>query len=273
MNTAAKLLEVLRLFASEAPVWRVERIAAVLRVSQSTAYRYVAQLVRTGFLDPVASGGYVLGPTFVELDRRIRMSDPLLRAALPEIAKLRKLAAKRAGIVLTRYYRDCVMCIHSEYASADAPKVSYERGLPMSLFRGATSKAILASLPDRVLRRLYRAHASEVAAAGMGRDWKAFSGAFRQLRGAECIVTRSEVSRGRLGIAAPIVADDAVLGSLSLVVPERDLTEAETKQMSAAIVRAAGRISKSLARDNLGKPRLVARGGRVVSSGSTPPAA
>lgn len=263
MNAAAKLLEVLRLFAKGAPVWRVERIAAVLRVSQSTAYRYVAQLVRAGFLDPVASGAYVLGPTFVELDRRIRMSDPLLQAALPEMARLRKSSTKRAGIVLARYYRDCVMCIHSEYASADAPKVSYERGLPMSLFRGATSKAILAALPDRVLRRLYRAHASEVAAAGMGHDWKAFSTALRQLRSGESIVTRSEVSRGRLGIAAPIVADGAVLGSLSLVVPERDVAAAETKQMSAAIVRAAGRIGRCLARQNLGKPRLVARRHRV----------
>jgi DNA-binding IclR family transcriptional regulator len=259
VNTAAKLLEVLGLFSSEEPVWRVEHVAAALRVSQSTAYRHVAQLVRAGFLDPVAGGGYVLGPAFVEFDRRIRLSDPLLQAAKTQIARLRKAVGTRASIVLARYYRDRVMCIHIEHATPEAAQVSYERGLPMSPFRGATSKAILASLPDRVLRRLYRTRAPEIATAGMGQDWKTFSAALRDIRDAGYAITRSEVARGRVGVAAPILADGAVLGSLSVVVAARGLTEQETADFAESVVLAAGRISTALARSHLGPPRLVAR--------------
>lgn len=227
--------------------------------TQSTAYRYVAQLVRSGFLDPVAGGGYVLGPAFVEFDRRIRLSDPLLQAAQPQVARLRKVVGARASIVVARYYRDRVMCIHIDHASPAAAQVSYERGLPMSPFRGATSKAILASLPDRVLRRLYRTRAQEIATAGMGRDWRTFSAALRVIRDAGYAITRSEVARGRLGIAAPILVDGGVLGSLSVVVAARGVTASETVRIAESVVLTAGRISAALARSHLGPPRLVAR--------------
>jgi DNA-binding IclR family transcriptional regulator len=207
----------------------------------------------------VAGGGYVLGPAFVEFDRRIRLSDPLLQAAKPQVARLRKAVGARASIVVARYYRDRVMCIHIDHANPAAAQVSYERGLPMSPFRGATSKAILASLPDRVLRRLYRTRAQEIATAGMGRDWRTFSAALRVIRDAGYAITRSEVARGRVGIAAPILVDGGVLGSLSVVVTERGLTASETVRFAGSVVLTAGRISTALARSHLGPPRLVAR--------------
>jgi DNA-binding IclR family transcriptional regulator len=86
---APKVLEILLLFTVDAPRWRVDRIAARMGVSTSTAYRCVAELVRTGFLQPVSGGAYVLGPAFSEFDLRMRLSDPLLHAARQHMEALR----------------------------------------------------------------------------------------------------------------------------------------------------------------------------------------
>src|SRR5512137_3122243 len=82
---APKLLEIFQLFTVDAPRWRVDRIAERMGISTSTAYRCIAELVRAGFLQPVSGGAYVLGPAFTEFDRRMRLSDPLLRAARPHM--------------------------------------------------------------------------------------------------------------------------------------------------------------------------------------------
>ncbi len=51
-------------------------------------------------------------------------------------------------------YGDTVMCV-ADAAAGDPPfRSSYERGRPMPLLRGATSKVILADLPTRRLKQL-----------------------------------------------------------------------------------------------------------------------
>ena len=113
---APKVLEILLLFTVDAPRWRVERIAARLGVSTSTAYRCVADLARAGFLQPVSGGAYVLGPAFTELDLRMRLSDPLMRAARPHMAQLRDVLGGETTTALARYYQDRVMFVHIDRA-------------------------------------------------------------------------------------------------------------------------------------------------------------
>jgi DNA-binding IclR family transcriptional regulator len=116
-----KVLAILRLFTTSAPRWRVERIAQELAISPSTAYRCVAELVRAGFLEPVAGGHYVLGPAFIDYDLRMRQGDPLLRAAAPQMAELGAALGPTATVFLTRYYRDCVMFVHIERGRSAPP--------------------------------------------------------------------------------------------------------------------------------------------------------
>jgi DNA-binding IclR family transcriptional regulator len=56
--------------------------------------------------------------------------------------------------VLARLYGDRVICaVNERHESADLV-TSYERGRPMPLTRGATSKTILAQLDGRRLKKL-----------------------------------------------------------------------------------------------------------------------
>lgn len=238
MAGSDRAVGVLKLFTLERPVWTVEQAAAALHVSASSAYRYVAGLVDAGLLTAAASGCYTLGPAIIQYDRQIQITDPLLRAAKPVMADIKRFAPPGSTVLLCRIFRETVLCVHQE-ADPDRPnRVSYERGRPMPLFRGATSKIILAHLAPRELRRVYDANRAEVEAAALGGTWEAFRGAMAGMRRAGHAVTRAEVDPGSMGIAVPILDDSRrVLGSLSYVIP---LAEEHAAARLAALATAGG---------------------------------
>jgi DNA-binding IclR family transcriptional regulator len=238
---------VLRLFTLEKPAWTVEETAKALGVSVSSAYRYVATLSEAGFLTPASTGRYMLGPAFIQYDRQIQLTDPLLRAAEPIMGELVAYAPDGTTLVLCRVFGDVVLCVHQVLGRGPQPLVSYQRGRPMPLFRGATSKIILAYLQPHHLRRLHAEQGDEIEAAGLGADFPSFKQALAVLRKAGHAVTRHELDPGRVGIAAPILgADRRVLGSLSFIVAEAKLDKRLQDSLTALVVGGAHDIEAAL---------------------------
>jgi DNA-binding IclR family transcriptional regulator len=252
-----KVLEILLLFTVDAPRWRVDRIAARMGVSTSTAYRSVADLVRAGFLQPVSGGAYVLGPAFSEFDLRMRLSDPLLRAARPRMTQLRDVLGVGTTTVLARYHQDRVMFVHLDRMRdfPDGPT----RGQQISLFSpAAIARAMLFALPDRVLRTLYQRHATEVAAQGLGEDAREFRAHVRALRERGWATADSAIVKGHVGIAAPVVSDGAVRGSMGVALPG-PLTDGEIERIGAIVVQHANLAGAQLRQDEPDVPRLLSR--------------
>ena len=220
MAGSDRAIGALKLFTLERPDWTVEAVTAALGVSASSAYRYIATLEEAGFVTTVSNGRYTLGPAFIEGDRQIQLTDPLLRSAQPVMSDMLRFAPPDSAVLLCRLYRDTVLCVHQLTDTGHPQDLSYQRGRPMPLFRGATSKVILASMPGRELRRLFRDREAEIGAAGLGADWDTFRRSLMQVRKAGYLITRAELDQNRTGIAAPIL-DGAkrILGSLSYVIP------------------------------------------------------
>jgi DNA-binding IclR family transcriptional regulator len=241
MSSADRLLAVLQLFTPERPEWTVETAASEIGVSISTAYRYFRSLCRVGLLDPYAGGTYVLGPAIIAYDRQIRIADPLVRVAAP---LMRQLVAKAGHIgvaLLCRVYRNRVMCVHQEAEGWPEHALGYERGRPMPMFRGASSKIIFANLPARTARWFFLNSADEIAASGLGTEWDSVKAALRRIRTAGICITRAEVDPGRVGIAAPVFDPSGkVLGSVGLAVPQADGTT-QFIANATMLVQAAGR--------------------------------
>jgi DNA-binding IclR family transcriptional regulator len=80
-TTSDRVLGVLALFTHERSEWSVEDAAEALEVPVSTAYRYFKSLSSAELLIPYWPGRYVLGPAVIELDRMMRLRDPLINAA------------------------------------------------------------------------------------------------------------------------------------------------------------------------------------------------
>jgi DNA-binding IclR family transcriptional regulator len=241
------MLSVLDAFSEGAPIWTVDNIAAALGYTRATAYRYVGGLCDAGLLTRVAQGTYALGPRIIELDRQIQRCDPLLTLTEPVMEDL--LHPNRGQVVLLcSLFRETVLCVH-QAGHDKALAVSYARGRPMPLFRGATSKVILACLPERRLTRLFVGHQAEIRKAGFGRTREEFLAALKSIRRQGYSITRAEVDPGVVGVAVPVFGGErAVIGSLSVVFSEKRFPERHADQVISALTRAAETIRADLAR-------------------------
>jgi DNA-binding IclR family transcriptional regulator len=241
VNTADRLLAILRLFTPERPEWTADEAAKEVGVSISTAYRYFRSLCKIGLLDPFNSGNYILGPAIVEYDRQIRIIDPLIKVGRPAMQRLIARSDGTGTALLCRVYRNCVMCVHQEAKILFENTIGYERGRPMPMFRGASSKIIFANLPSRSARWFFSRFPEEIAAAGLGSDWEAVKANLRRIRKAGIHVARGEVDIDHVGIAAPIFdPHNRVVGSITMVLLQSEATPQLVANVSA-LVQAAGR--------------------------------
>jgi DNA-binding IclR family transcriptional regulator len=246
-TSLGRMLSVLDTFTESTPIWTVDGIAESLDYTRATAYRYVGELCDAGLLTRVAQGAYALGPRIIELDRQIQRSDPLLRAAGGVMQGL--LHPDNGQVVLLcSLFRDEVLCVH-QAARDKTLALSYTRGRPMPLFLGATSKVILACLPERRLTRLFLEHHDDIRAAGLGRTREEFLTSLKTIRREGYAITRAEVDKNVVGVAVPLFGGErAVLGSLSIVYAKARFPESRFPQTIARLMQAAEAIRTGLER-------------------------
>lgn len=255
-SSPEKTVSVLSLFTIEKPAWTVEAACVELNVSVSTAYRYFATLSEFGLLTTESPGVYVLGPAFIQYDRQIQLTDPLLLVARPAMDRLIALAPSRTTLVLCRVFHDTVLCVHQVQGKGPQSTISYERGRPMPLFYGATSKIILANLDSRRLRRIYDAYSAEILTANLGANWKTFRSELSKIRKEGYLMTHGEVDEGRWGISVPIFdSDRRVLGSLSFVIARKKIGKDKIKRLAGHLTKCALKIEQALAIEIGGETR------------------
>ena len=247
----ARFLAVLRLFDESASAWTVPAMSDALGVPPSTVYRTVRDLVAGGFLEAAQESVYRLGPAFIEYDRLLRLTDPLVAAGRGALHDVVAQARTPCVALLSRLYNDQVMCVADEAARDTSLRPSYERGRPMPLTQGATSKVILAHLPARQLNRLI----------GSPKDGDAKHAALRRelsdIRKRGFCATASEIDAGLAGIAAPVIVREAgIIASLSLVADDALLDEGQRRRLVLLVVSAASLVAEDL-RHALAPPAIV----------------
>ncbi len=245
-----KMLSILNLFSEDVTFVTQDDITRHVGCSRATAYRYLKSLSTVGLIAPVHGGSYVIGSRAIELDRLLRLRDPILLAAREPMADVA--SSHHVNVMLCSYYGDKVMCADLEWPDTSY-RSSYERGRPMPMFLGATAKAILAHLTPYQQRNLMLWHAPEIRAAGLGDDWDSFRANLRRLRKMNAVVSHGEIDSGLIGIAAPIFsADRKVLGSFVLIVPAGQ-KPARLEQLQQAAADGATRVTERLAHASPGQ--------------------
>jgi DNA-binding IclR family transcriptional regulator len=241
-------MDVLRLYTVEQHAWTVQAMSDALGSPPSTVYRVVAELVNAGLLEAATESRYRLGAAFVEFDRLTRLTDPLVQHGSAVLQDCVARASIPCVGLLSRLYNATVMCIADAATGPLDFRSSYERGLPMPLTRGATSKAILAQLPARRLATLVNRQRPQDQRAPSP---EALRASLAEIRRRGFAVSRGEIDHGLVGIAAPVmVPATGLVASLSLVVRAADLTEGIERSLILMLVSAA-----ALLTDTLSPPR------------------
>jgi len=244
-SSRSKMLSILDLFDKALPVWSADAICERLRCSTSSGYRYIRELCAAGLLTRISGGSYVLGPRIVQLELLMREIDPVAGIGQPLIADL----VRQTGcdVLLANMYGDHIVNVLHERGVEHLP-LSYDRGRPHPLFRGAPSKAILPFLPRSRALRLYNAHAPLVAESGMGRTWREFWQGLQQIRKKSYSESYGELDAGVIGLGAPVFNGDEVMGSVSIGCSPARLALLNRDMLIELLVSTAGRIGKEVER-------------------------
>ncbi len=243
MTKFARMIDVLDLYSESNALLSAEDIAERLNVSRPTAFRYARELSAAGFLANY-NGRYSLGARIIMLDYRIREADPVLRAAR---APMQQLAAETShGVILCRMYNDDVINVHHELGY-DRRAVSFGRGRPLPLFRGAASKVMVGCQNARRLRRIHDRYGDDPDVLAFAPDWTAFRRYYAQIRQRGHYVSIEEVEPDTVGIAAPVLLPDTgVVAALSLVLSRQRLEHVNPEGLAQLVARRARAISGAL---------------------------
>ena len=245
MSAIDRYMDVLHLFTETKSMWTVHEVSLELEVPLSTVYRTMRDLMRASMLESAVEGHYRLGPLFIEFDRRTRLTDPLVQIATPMLAEIAMHAQIPCVAVLARLYGHTVMSVADATGPAGPVQTSYERGRPMPLTRGATSKTILAQLSGRRLDKLLASGDVAERAALSDPEFR------RQLvwiRKNGYSIARGEVDAGRVGVAVPLsIPEQGLVASLSLVLDVESSSEAIERRLVLLLVSSVGLLNEQLA--------------------------
>ncbi len=236
-----RFVEILRLFDEYKSDWTIQEMADGVEVPASTVYRTVRALVAQGFLDPSIEAHYRLGAAFIEFDRRIRLCDPLIREGEPVLRDVVDASPIPCVAVLARLYQDQVICVGDSRTADAAIATSYERGRPMPLMRGATSKTILAQLSRARLRKVLE------SAGDIGMVLNDVAAELAVIRKRGYAITRGEVDKDLVGISVPLSRPEAAINaSISLIVRAADCNETVERRLLITLTPAADMLAEKL---------------------------
>lgn len=191
--------KILKLFSPQQGSLTVAQVAQSVAAPASTVYRTVRELVAAGFLESAAGSHFRLGPAFIEYNRTINETDPLIRSGVEHLHQLASILPLPGATVLARLYGTRVMCVADARSQSFTRSTSFQRGQPMPITRGATSRAILAQVKGKRLDRLLTSAALQIE------DLRTtMKGALKEERRARLSVTRNEVDDGLVGCAVPL---------------------------------------------------------------------
>lgn len=240
----ARVLSVLEVFADGSSHLSAEQICERASLPQATGYRHIRDLCDAGLLVRLPHG-YAPGPRIIEWDYMVRSNDPLLAASRDVIDQL--VADTGLELLLSQLYGERIVNTHYQH-SAPNELLTLGRGRVVPLFRGSTSRVILAHLPSRALRRLFDAHSGEPELMHFAGDWKLYARRMAEVRRRGFASSSGELFPGRVGIAAPIFAEKGrVLGSLTLIGTAARLDAFRPDYISGHVVQAAQELTRRLA--------------------------
>lgn len=232
-----RFINIVRLFDENHGEWTIPDMAEKLATPASTLYRNVRELSKAGFLESARGSSYRLGPAFVEFDRRFQLTDPLIRSGSKFMLSLIDQVPIPCVVTLARLYDDQVMCILAEQSVNIGFQTSYQKGRPMPLLHGATSKAILAWLKPRRLEKLLD---NPKTGNNDNIDHNTYLSELETIRRHGYCVARGEVDEGLVGLAAPIANEKfGISASLSIIVDGQMLNNEQEARILPLLVSTA----------------------------------
>ncbi len=238
-EAATRVADVLLMFTKAPAAIGVSVIARELGLSKAVVHRILQSLAsRSLVLADTGTREYRLGPGAVALGARAMRDFDLRQAARPALSRLRDLTTETttlsARVQDARIYLD-------QYESPQEIKMTVGLGRPYPLHAGASSRAILAFLPEETIERVVGAGLAALTPETI-RDPAKLRRRLAATRSSGSAVSRGERQHAAGSVAAPVFGiDGEVVGSISVCGPV-DRFDGVTVARYLPLVRSAAEV-------------------------------
>jgi IclR family transcriptional regulator, acetate operon repressor len=229
-----RVLEILLLYQDGKERRSIDEISQALGLPKSTTYRFMRILQESGFLEKAGSSHYQLGAALLKLSRVALNSNRDIRLmALPAMQRI----AQKVGesVSLMRLMNHQVVCIES-IEGQQALRVSIEQGRTQPLHAGASSRVLLAHLPEDEWEDYLQFPLTRLTDATMTSIDTLYEN-LRAVREVGYAVSNGEIDLGARAIAVPLYNNrDEVVAALSIEAPAMRMSD-ETVQRYLQILK------------------------------------
>lgn len=227
--------QILQLFHTNSSPLHIDKILAETSIPRSSLYRQIKGLLQAGLLETVGKGLYAPGWLVDEISRVKENSfSSLIEAALPIMQELSDDLGESINLTAVKGSKVVVLA-HLE--SKHNLRYSYEEGQVLDIFRGASSKILLAYLAEEHQQFLINSASSPSDKETMERE-------LAEIRKNGYSLTNSEVDESAIGISAPILRGGKyILGGLSIAGPDFRINEDKIEEYIHRLKEAAADIS------------------------------
>jgi DNA-binding IclR family transcriptional regulator len=243
VKAVERALDLLLVFAEDAPEMGVTELSRRLRLPKGTVHRLLGGLVSRGLVTRDPDGRrYRLGPTAFRLGSAFLRSLDVRQAALPVMQELARKTGETVNLnVVQGIHRVCI----EKVDSVQDVRHFVELGRPLPMFAGASGKVLLAHLnreaAEAVLKSVRALTPYTVT------DVRRLRAELERIRRQGFAVSHNERVDGASAVSAPVRdAQGGVVAGLTVSGPSYRLTPARVRELIPQVVEAAAEISARL---------------------------
>jgi len=218
-----RLLDILLLFKDGRESWSIDEIAQKLDLPKSTCYRLVRALQERGFLEKSGTSSYQLGITFMRLSGVALNSNRDIRLmALPSMKRIADTI--RESVSLMRLMNHQVVCVESIEGQYSL-RVSIQQGRIQPLHAGASSRVLLAGLPEDDWEKYLDFPLQRYTETTIT-DYEVLCENLYQVRRDGYAISDGEIEVGPKAVAVPLMKNrNEVIAALSIEAPRTRVTD------------------------------------------------
>lgn len=225
-----RALQLLRLLAEHQEEGiRLTAVMAASGLERSTAHRMLSCLVEERFAERDAdTKAYRLGIDAMQLGFASMRRVPLVDACRPLMQRLARLSGDTVFLVIRQ--GDYCLCLHREEGHFPVKVFTIDVGGRRLLGLGAGGLALMATLADTEVERIFKRHAAEYAQAGFSRE--RLLQAVRRTRTQGWADTVDTLTAGVSGVGSTFAASPSTCAAISFGAITPRLPPARKKELA-----------------------------------------
>lgn len=243
-NSVDRALRIVELLNRLGRPTALKDVAKAANLNKATAYRLLRSLCDRGLVQNVGdSGSYALGPACLTFAEGFRKSFTMRDRVLPFLEKL-VMVTGETGIYCERYGFDSCVTVERWDSPHDTRTFS-GTGIIRPLTVGASALAILAMLPKTEILAVIDSTKSNEQNGFLARTKAILEKADEvKARGYSISMRERDLDTG--GIAAPVLGDRSVVGSLAIIGPVDRMKRSGIQKLGKQVQRIAAEFTREL---------------------------